>query len=130
MAKRNPFAKLEKDEPFSKNEQARYPLQKQHFIRGIQLRDKCNKKEAIQKSDRYFLLPNKERKTFANSVQKAIWDESGGKKSRRKPRTGQLEPIVKKEKPLPVKEEKEPVTIGKRTSMLGGIITEKRGLYG
>ena len=128
MAKRNPFAKLEKNEPFTPNEQARYPLQKQHFIRGIQLRDKCDKKEAIQKSDRYFLLPNKERKEFSRTVQKAIWDESGGKKSKRKPRTGELQPIRKEQKELPIK--KEPKRIVKKGSRLGGTITEREELYG
>lgn len=105
--RKNRRAILERTEPFTKPEKAQYPLQKQNFIRGIQLRDGCKKDVAIKESNRYFLLPNKERKEFAKSVQKAILDDSPKRRKKRQPRTGEMKPIKFEQKELPIAKEQE-----------------------
>jgi hypothetical protein len=104
----NKLALLEKKEPFTKSEKVKYSLQKRNFIRGIQLRDNVDKETAKKSSDKYFLMPNKERKEFRQSVAKALIDQSPLRGKKRQPRTGELKPIkIKEQQELPITEKKE-----------------------
>jgi len=66
------YAKLEKDEPFSDNERAKFTTKELNLIRGIQLRDKEDKVQAMQTYTNYQREGKRELKTLNSSVRKYI----------------------------------------------------------
>ena len=65
-------AQLEKDEPFTKRELRTYDKRERNFIRGIQFKEKIDKKQAVKRYKDYIIGNIKNRKKFRNAVQKSI----------------------------------------------------------
>jgi hypothetical protein len=66
------FTKLERDSPFTDNEKAIYSIKEQNLIRGIQLRDKEDKNQAIQTYHNYEIEGKRAIKGLNSSIRKYI----------------------------------------------------------
>jgi hypothetical protein len=69
------YAKLERKEPFNNIEKAQYSEKEQALIRGIQLRDKEDKQQAIQTYTNYQIEGKKATKSLASSIRNYIKDK-------------------------------------------------------
>jgi hypothetical protein len=65
-------SQLEKDEPFTKREIRTLDKRERNFIRGIQLKDKTDKKTAIKRYHDYLIGNIKNRKLFRKRINEAI----------------------------------------------------------
>jgi hypothetical protein len=64
------YKKLDRREPFTNIEQAQFSVKEQNLIRGIQLRNKENKNDAIQTYTNYQMKGKKSVKSLATSLRK------------------------------------------------------------
>jgi hypothetical protein len=64
------YKKLDRAEPFTNIEQAQFSVKEQNLIRGIQLRDKENKQQAIQTYTNYQMEGRRASKALASSFLK------------------------------------------------------------
>lgn len=76
------YKKLDRQEPFTNIEQAQFSVKEQNLIRGIQLRNKESKNDAIQTYTNYQRKGKKEIKSLASSLRKynkSHYPKHGGK---------------------------------------------------
>jgi len=66
------FKKLDREEPFNNIEKAQFSVKEQNLIRGIQLRDKEDKNQAIQTYTNYQIKGKRASKSLASSIRKHI----------------------------------------------------------
>src|SRR4030042_3878777 len=64
------YKKLDRNEPFTDIEKAQFSVKEQNLIRGIQLRDKENKKDANQTYTNYQIEGKRSVKALASSIRK------------------------------------------------------------
>lgn len=75
---------LNTEEPFTSAEFHRYNRNVRYFIRGIQLVDDCTKDAAIKTYKKYQTeMPKRQRRIYADSVHKALHDDSAGKRTKK-----------------------------------------------
>ena len=75
---------LNKEEPFTPTENHKFPRNIRYFIRGIQLVNNCNKKEAIAFYRKYKTgMPKAKRQVYSQNVHDALHDDSAGRKIKR-----------------------------------------------
>jgi hypothetical protein len=76
------YRTLDRKEPFTETEKVQFSIKEQNLIRGIQLRDKENKQDAIQTYTNYQIEGKRATKALNSSVRKYIksqYPKHGGK---------------------------------------------------
>jgi len=76
------YKKLDRQEPFTNIEEAQFSVKERNLIRGIQLRNKKNKNDAIQTFVNYQMKGKKSVKSLATSLRKynkSHYPKHGGK---------------------------------------------------
>jgi hypothetical protein len=99
-------AELDKEEPFTNRELRSFDQRERNFIRGIQIKERVNKKEAIGRYKDYLTGVIKNRKRYRNSVNKAIKNTYPSARIFRTPKGKRVKQVIREEKPKPTKKRK------------------------